>query len=108
MIHELRIYTCLPNQMPRLLRRFQDVTLPLWQRHGIRASGFWTTLIGPGSNDLTYLLEWADMAERETRWNAFQADPDWIAGRTASEVAGPILANVASSFLKPVDFLPKV
>jgi hypothetical protein len=106
MIHELRIYTCLPGQLPRLLRRFQDLTLGLWDRHGIRHAGFWTTVIGPTSNDLTYLLEWQSLAERETKWTAFQTDPDWIAGRNASEAAGPILLNVASSILKPVAFGP--
>jgi hypothetical protein len=106
MIHELRVYSCLPGQLPRLIRRFRELTLPLWQRHGIRHAGFWTTVIGPTNHDLTYLLEWDSLAEREARWTAFQTDPDWIAGRDASEAPGPILQNVASSILKPVDFAP--
>ncbi len=30
MIHELRIYHCLPNRLPALLERFENVTLKLW------------------------------------------------------------------------------
>ena len=101
MIQELRIYTVLPGQMPRLLTRFEGLTLRLFKRHGFRPSGFWTTAIGPGSNDLTYLLAWETLAEREAAWDAFVRDPEWIAGRAASEADGPIVANIASSILKP-------
>ena len=104
MIHELRIYTCVPGRLPALLARFQGLTLGLWDRHGILQAGFWTTLIGPSSNDLTYLLAWESLAEREAKWTAFLGDPDWIAGKAASEADGAIVANVASSILQPTRF----
>ena len=104
MIYELRIYTCLPGRLPALLKRFETATLRLWEKHGIKQAGFWTTLIGPVSNDLTYLIAWESMAEREKKWTAFQTDPDWLAARTASEADGQILTNVASSFLTPTAF----
>lgn len=104
MIHELRVYTTLPGRLPNLLARFQDHTLRLWEKHGIRQAGFWTTLVGPDANDLTYMLAWDSLAEREAKWNAFQADPEWIAARSASEKDGPINARVASSFLLPTAF----
>ncbi len=104
MIYELRIYDCCPGRMPALQKRFETATLALWEKHGIRQVGFWTTLIGPNNNRLTYLLAWESMGERETKWNTFQSDPAWIAARTASEADGPILANVESSFLAPTAF----
>jgi hypothetical protein len=104
MIYELRIYSCLPGRLPALLTRFETATLRMWEKHGIRQAGFWTTVIGPNNNDLTYLLAWESLGERELKWNAFMADPEWIAARTASERDGPILANVASSILKPTAF----
>lgn len=104
MIHELRIYTCLPGQLPRLLKRFETLTLRIWARHGIRHAGFWTTAIGPNSNDLTYMIAWDSLADREAKWAAFAADPEWQEGRARSEDAGPIIANIASSFLTPVPF----
>ena len=104
MIHELRIYTCVPGRLPALLTRFGGLTLGLWDKHGIRQAGFWTTLIGPSNNDLTYLLAWESMAEREVKWAAFLTDPDWVAGRAASEADGAIVANVAASFLQPTQF----
>ena len=104
MIYELRVYSCLPGRLPALLKRFETATLRLWERHGIRQAGFWTTVIGPASNDLTYLIAWESMAERERKWTAFQTDPEWLAARTASEADGQILTNVASSFLQPTAF----
>jgi hypothetical protein len=104
MIYELRVYSCVPGRLPDLLKRFEGATLAIWARHGIRQAGFWTTLIGPSSHDLTYMLAWESMAEREAKWTTFQADPEWIQKRAASEANGPILANVASSFLQPTSF----
>jgi hypothetical protein len=107
MIYELRLYDCCPNRLPALLKRFESVTLGLWDKHGIRQTGFWTTLIGPSSYRLTYMITWESMAEREQKWSAFQADPDWIAKRAQSESAaegGPIIANVESQLLAPTTF----
>jgi len=104
MIYELRVYTTLPGRMPALLKRFETQTLRIWEKHVIKQAGFWTTLIGPNNNDLTYLLAWESMGDRETKWAAFMADPEWHKARDDSEKDGLIVANVASSFLKPTSF----
>jgi hypothetical protein len=75
MIYELRIYQCVPGRLPVLLKRFEDHTLKIWEKHGIRQAGFWTVLIGDGSNDLHYLLAWESMAEREKVWGRFWPIP---------------------------------
>src|SRR2546422_6024212 len=79
MIYELRIYRCVPGRKPALLSRFENETLRIWEKHGIRQVGFWTTLIGKSSQEITYMLAWDSMAEREKRWGAFLADPEWVA-----------------------------
>jgi len=104
MIYELRTYHCLPGKLPDLLARFRDLTLSLWERHGIRQVGFWTVLVGENSNDLIYMLAWESVADREERWGKFSADPDWIRGRAASEEAGPIVASVTNALLRATDF----
>lgn len=104
MIHELRIYHCLPGRLPALLKRFETVTLALWQRHGIRQAGFWTVEIGGSNHDLYYLLEWESLAERETKWSGFMSDPEWLAKRAESERDGPILASITNHILRPTAF----
>ena len=105
MIYELRVYTTVPGRMPNLMARFRDHTLRIWERLGVRQVGFFTTLVGPNNNNqLTYLLAWESLAEREAKWTVFQADPEWNKARAESEADGPINAQVDSSFLLPTDF----
>lgn len=104
MIVEMRVYYCEPTRLPALLERFREITLGFFEKYGIEQIGFWTTLIGPDNHSLIYLLKWRDMAHREQVWNAFQADPDWIARRNATEAERPIVTRVESSFLAPTDF----
>jgi hypothetical protein len=103
-INEQRIYSCVPGKLPALLSRFENHTLKIWETHGIKQAGFWTVLIGDGSHDLHYLLAWDSLADREKKWNAFQADPAWHKARDDSEKNGPLIANIKSAFLRPTAF----
>ncbi len=104
MIYEMRVYRCVPGRLPALLNRFRDITLKLWEKHAIRQVGFFTTLIGESNQELTYILAWESLAEREAKWNAFQADPDWIAARAKTEESGQIVGNIISQMLVPTAF----
>ncbi|MBV7481862.1 NIPSNAP family protein [Bordetella sp. BOR01] len=104
MIVELRIYHCAPGRLPALHDRFTSATLGFFKKHGIEQIGFWTTLAGPTNQSLTYLLKWESLAERERKWNAFQADPDWIAKRAASEAEKIIVERVENQFLAPTAY----
>jgi hypothetical protein len=103
-IYETRVYRCVPGRLPALLKRFETITLKLWDKHGIRPLGFFTTLVGPSNQELTYLLAWESMAERETKWTAFQTDPDWIAARAETEKDGQIVDNIVNQLLQPTAF----
>ena len=104
MLYELRIYDCLPGRLPDLVKRFDTITLKIWEKHGIRQAGFWTTAIGDTNQALTYMIAWESLADREKKWNAFMADPDWIAARAASEKDGAILLNASNQILQPTAF----
>jgi hypothetical protein len=104
MIYELRIYRTLPGKMPALLKRFETRTLAIWKRMGIRQVGFWRTSIGTSHLELVYILAWISLAEREERWDAFMADPEWQEALAESELDGPIVAQVTNSFMTPTSF----
>ena len=104
MIVEMRIYHCAPTRLPALLDRFTTHTLGFFEKYGIQQIGFWTTLIGPSNHALTYMIQWESLAEREQKWNAFQADPEWHKARDESEKEGLIIANIKTSFLRPTAF----
>ena len=103
-VYELRIYRCVPGRQPALLSRFENETLRIWEKHGIRQAGFWTTLIGKSSEEITYMLAWDSMAEREKRWSAFLADPEWVAVVARTEKDGQLVENISSQLLAPAAF----
>src|SRR2546430_6805385 len=104
MLYELRVYHCVPGRLPVLLKRFDTITLGIWKRHGVEQAGFWTTAIGDSNQALYYLLKWESLADREKKWNAFQADPEWHTKRAETEKNGAIVARVENSILQPTSF----
>jgi NIPSNAP len=104
MIYELRVYRCLPGRLPAMQQAFSTVTLKVFERLGIRQVGFWTTLVGQSNADLTYMLAWESMADREKKWAALEADPELIAGLATFLKDGPMLASLSSQLLAPTAF----
>lgn len=104
MIYELRVYHCVPGRLPALLKRFETITLGLWEKHGIKQAGFWTVAIGESNQDLFYLLAWESLAERERKWTAFMKDPEWLAKRAETEKDGAIVASLQNTILEPTAF----
>ena len=105
MIYELRIYETIPGRLPALNARFADHTMGFFKRHGIHVVGFWTEEIGT-SNQLIYMLGYDSLADRETKWAAFQADPDWNKVRSDTEKNGPINVRVRNMILRPTAYSP--
>ena len=104
MLYELRIYECVPGKLPDLLKRFDTITLKLWEKHGIKQAGFFTTVVGESNQDLTYFLAWESLADREKKWAAFQSDQEWITKRAETEKDGQIVMNVSNQMLAPTAF----
>lgn len=103
MFHELRTYRCRPGKVADELRRMKHAAKTLFPRHGMKALGYWTVLVGPCDHDLYYILEWESLEERTAKWKAFLADPEWVDLFAASEKNGPLLASISNVFLKPIE-----
>lgn len=101
MLYELRVYDILPGKMGAITDRFANITLGYFRKHGFRPLLFAEPVIGT-SHQLTYLLQWESLAERERCWDAFSADPGWLAARAETERAGPIVRRFTSSILRDV------
>lgn len=104
MIHELRVYHCMPGKLQHLVQRFQNVTVHLFEKHGIQQVGYWTVAIGESSQDFVYMLQWDLLDERARRFAAFQTDPEWVAARAKSEDGGPLVELITNSILAPTSF----
>ncbi len=95
MIYELRIYECVPGKLPDLNKRFATITLNLWEKHGIKQAGFWTTVIGESSQTLYYMLAWESLADREEI--GYVRRRSGLARWAKTEENGPIVANVKNT-----------
>ena len=109
-VFELRTYTTTPGNLGRLLARFRNHTVKLFEKHGMTNLFYWTLMPGQkGSDDtLIYLLAHKDAAAAKASFAAFRADPTWVAAREASEKdAGGSLTvadGVKSEILHATDF----
>jgi len=104
MIYELRHYYAVPGQLPALSARFEHRTIKIWEKHGIRQAGFWKTLVGESHQRLTYMLAWDNLAEREKRWGAFLADPEWAATVAETEKDGQLVDHITNELLVPTSY----
>ena len=107
-IYELRTYTTLPGRLPALNKRFADHTIRLFARHGIKSESYWIpTDEARKDNTLIYILSHDSQEAADKNWKEFQADPEWIAAREASEADGKILAKPPERvFMKMTDYSP--
>jgi hypothetical protein len=106
MIYELRIYEPHPGKLQALHDRFTRHTNRLFEKHRMTVVGYWTPMIGEWSNQLIYMLAFADLAAREKAWAAFQADPEWLAAKAESEREGPLVARLKNQILAPTAYSP--
>jgi hypothetical protein len=111
-VFELRTYTTTPHNLPVLHERFRDHTMRLFTKHGMTNLFYWQLLADQpdAENTLVYMLAHKSAEAAKASFEAFRADPDWIAARKASEEKGggslTIPNGVKSVFLKATDYSP--
>jgi hypothetical protein len=105
---ELRTYTASPGNLNNLEARFRDHTLALFKKHGMTQLGYWTPLKkDQGAEDtLVYILAHKSPEAAAASFEAFRADPAWVAAKQASEKNGTLTTKVESVFMKPTDYSP--
>lgn len=109
-VFELRTYTATPGNLDKLLARFRDHTLALFEKHGMQNLGYAVPVEqadGAGEK-LIYLISHKSRDAAKESWKNFSADPVWKEVSAKSQVAGKIVAKVASVYLSPADFSPAV
>ena len=99
MLYEMRVYYGVPGRLSAMNDRFANHTVDLFKKHGIGMVGFWTEDVA-ANHQLIYMLSFDSMADRETRWSGFGADPEWLKVRAETEKDGPIVAYVQNSFMR--------
>ena len=106
MIYEYRVYEAMPGKLSDLNARFRNHTMKIFERHGIKNIGYWTSAVGDYSDRLIYIVAFEDQGQRERAWASFGADPEWQKARAESEANGPLVARVFNTLLNPTDYSP--
>ena len=106
MMYELRTYIVPAGRMDDILDRFRTVTFGLFEKYDMEVVGFWTTDNPDENYSLVYLMRYPDQEAMERSWDAFRADPEWLATRERTEANGPIVTEVISQNLIPTSFSP--
>jgi hypothetical protein len=71
MIDELGIYEIAHGKMAEQHRRFSEITLGFFKKHGFGVEWFATPLSGEWTDRIYYLLSFEDLADRERKCEAF-------------------------------------
>jgi len=106
LIYEKRVYKAVPGKLPAINARFANHTCAFFKEFDIGMVGFWNDEIG-ASNQMTYITSFDSMADRDEKWTAFGAHKPWNEVRAETEVDGPLVAQVFSSFMTLTDYSPQ-
>lgn len=86
---------------------FNSGEIGIFQRLGMRPVFIGESVIGPRQPNITYMLSFDSLAEREKLWQAFRFDPDWKKLSAPPDLKdSQIVANISNIVLQPLPFSP--
>lgn len=104
-VFELRTYKSTPGNMEKLLDRFRNHTMRIFEKHGMTNIGYWIPVDPEEAQDtLIYLLKHDSMEAATASWRAFAQDPEWHQVNDESNRDGAILDSVVRKYLTAADF----
>ena len=68
----------------------------------MKSIGYWVPQDTPEL--LIYILEHPSREAAVKNWAAFNADPEWVKAKAATEVSGAIIDHVDNYFMEPTDY----
>ena len=107
-IFELRVYhSPTGRQLQALHERFAGPEIKIFHRCGIHPVLYSSTVFGQAMPNLTYLIPFESLAEREKAWAAFGADPEWQKVRAESIAkSGQISSVIQMSLYRATPYSP--
>jgi hypothetical protein len=106
-VFELRIYHANPGRMNALETLVREHTLPLFKKYGITGIAYWHPEDAPAAGStLIYVIAHPSREDAKKNWDAFFADPEWIAAQKAASADGKLTDKIESTFMDPTDFSP--
>lgn len=105
-LFELRTYETFTEQdQTRKLEMINTGYYPIFREAGFWQVFYGNTLVGARMPDLTYMLSFPDLTEREKYWAAFFASPGWKKLSTLPRYTfEQIVSKVSNIILSPTDY----
>ena len=122
-IYEFRTYKLHPGKLEAFKKRFAEGSVPFFAKHGVKFHGFFEVgkvpedaveersdggIVLPavgtqfGRDEVSYIVSFDSLEERDAIWRRFVADPEWHALRAKSEEEhGAIVADELTIVLTP-------
>lgn len=77
--------------------------IAIFRKTGLKPVFFGETLIGPKMPNLTYMLVFDDLADRDAKWDVFRTDPAWkkLSGDPAYK---DTVSNITDIILRPAPY----
>jgi hypothetical protein len=86
---------------------FNNGEIGIFQRLGMRPVFIGESVIGTHQPNITYMLSFDSLAEREKHWQAFSSDPEWKKLSAPPELKdAQIVANISNTIWRPLPFSP--
>ncbi len=105
-VFQLRTYES-PSEKTGLkkIEMFNTAEIDIFRRTGLNPVFFGQTLAGDKMPNLTYMLVFNSMDERQANWKQFVGDPEWKQLSSMPEYADKeILCGITNLYLKPADY----
>lgn len=77
--------------------------IKVFLKTGLQPVFFGETIIGPKMPNLTYMLTFDDLADRDAKWKVFGGDPEWKKLRS-NPVYKDTVSNIADIILRPTSY----
>src|SRR6202166_481542 len=102
MIFDSGTYNIKINRLARSIETYERLALPVQRKYLGEPYGFFVTQIRPMSR-LLHLWQYENLADRERRRDAMEADSGWLAYRRVA-LEEDTLVDMENQILKPVPF----
>ncbi len=105
-LFELRTYESPTDQdHRRKVEMFHNGEFEIFKRAGFAPVFYGDTLLGPRLPNLTYMLAFSNLGDREKMWAAFQSDPEWKKLTSSPRFNfEDIVSNVTNAILSPAPY----
>lgn len=103
---DLRIYSVLPGKLDLFRKRWRDVAVPIYRRHGLHSIGWWVggRKDADGNDPFVCLLAGESVPGILKSIGEFHKDADWIRAEKETEAGGRLRSGVNAFKLLPTDF----